>query len=66
LVLGVRPSVAVRIRQVDSRLAGDFAVEVVAWLRADVGVIDPAAFQVLTSATVLPAAMEAPKATAKK
>lgn len=47
LVIGVRPSIQVRIKQVESRLAEDFAVELVAWLRADIGVVDATAFQVL-------------------
>jgi HK97 family phage major capsid protein len=48
LILGARPTLGVRIRQLDARLAEDFAVEIVAWQRADVILQDPKAFAVVS------------------
>ncbi len=45
-IVGVRPSVGVKIQQTDSSLAEDFSYILVASLRADVGVVDPTAFYV--------------------
>ena len=45
-VVGVRPSVGVRIQTVDAGLAEDFSYTLVASLRADFGVIDATAFYV--------------------
>ena len=57
LVIGVRPSLGVRIRQIDARLAQDFAVEIVAWQRADVALQDPKAFAVASGISSAPAAL---------
>jgi HK97 family phage major capsid protein len=60
LVIGVRPQLGVRIERVNARLAEDFAVEVVCWQRADVGLQDPKAFAVNPDVTV-PAGFPAPQ-----
>jgi HK97 family phage major capsid protein len=51
LVIGFRNQIGVRIRTIDASLAEDFSVEVVAWWRGDVGLIDPKAFHVASGIT---------------
>jgi HK97 family phage major capsid protein len=51
LVLGVRPQLGVRLRTVEAALAQDFSVEIVAWQRADVGLMDAKAFCVASGIT---------------
>jgi HK97 family phage major capsid protein len=48
LVIGVRPQIGIQIRTVEAGLADDFSVSIVAWLRADVGLQDPAGVAVVT------------------
>jgi HK97 family phage major capsid protein len=50
LVIGARPQLGVRIRQVDAGLVEDFSIELAAWQRADIGLMDPAAFAVVGTA----------------
>jgi HK97 family phage major capsid protein len=51
LIIGARPALGVRLKTVDAGLADDFSVEIVAWQRADVGVMDPKAFCVASGIT---------------
>jgi HK97 family phage major capsid protein len=51
LIIGARPQLGVRLRTVDASLANDFSVEIVAWQRADIGVVHGPAFCVASGIT---------------
>lgn len=48
LLIGVRPSIGVRIKALDQTFAGNMQVGLLAWLRADVALAHPEAFSVVT------------------
>lgn len=48
LIVGVRPSIGVRVRQLNERYMDNLQVGLVAWLRADVALAHPESFSVLT------------------
>lgn len=48
LLIGVRPTIGVRVRQLNERFADNMQVGLLAWLRADVQLARPAAFSILT------------------
>lgn len=48
LLVGVRPSIGVRVRQLNERYADNLQVGLLAWLRADVQLAHPESFSILT------------------
>lgn len=48
LLIGVRPSIGVRVRQLNERYADNMQVGLLAWLRADVQLAHPESFSILT------------------
>lgn len=48
LMVGVRPTIGVRIKALDQTFAGNMQVGLLAWLRADIGLAHPEAFSVVT------------------
>ena len=48
LMIGVRPSIGVRVKQLDQAFAGNMQIGLLAWLRADIALTHPEAFTVLT------------------
>lgn len=50
LLIGVRPTIGVRIKALDQTFAGNMQVGLLAWLRADVALAHPEAFAVVTGA----------------
>jgi len=48
LLIGVRPSIGVRVRQLNERYADQMQVGLLAWLRADVQLAHPESFSILT------------------
>jgi HK97 family phage major capsid protein/HK97 family phage prohead protease len=51
LLIGVRPSIGVRVRQLNERYADNMQVGLLAWIRADVQVAHPESFEVLEGVT---------------
>jgi HK97 family phage major capsid protein/HK97 family phage prohead protease len=50
LLIGVRPTLGVRLRQLNERFADNMQVGLLAWLRADIAVAHPQSFNVITGA----------------
>ena len=50
LLIGVRPTIGVRIKALDQTFAGNMQIGLLAWLRADIAVAHPEAFAVVTGA----------------
>lgn len=50
LLIGVRPTIGVKIKPLDQTFAGNMQVALLAWLRADIAVAHPEAFAVVTGA----------------
>jgi HK97 family phage major capsid protein/HK97 family phage prohead protease len=48
LLIGVRPTLGVRLRQLNERFADNMQVGLLAWLRADIAVAHPQSFSVIT------------------
>lgn len=50
LLIGVRPTIGVRVKPLDQTFAGNMQIGLLAWLRADVAVAHPESFCVVTGA----------------
>ncbi|HWF31128.1 MAG TPA: phage major capsid protein [Solirubrobacteraceae bacterium] len=48
LLIGVRPSIGIRLRQLNERFADNLQIGLIAWLRADIAVAHPQSFNVIT------------------
>ena len=48
LLIGVRPTLGVRLRQLNERFADNLQIGLIAWMRADIAVAHPQSFNVLT------------------
>ena len=47
LLIGVRPTLGVRLRQLNERFADNLQIGLLAWLRADIAVAHPQSFSVI-------------------
>jgi HK97 family phage major capsid protein/HK97 family phage prohead protease len=50
LLIGVRPSIGIRLRQLNERFADNLQIGLIAWLRADIAVAHPQSFSIITGA----------------
>ena len=55
LLIGVRPTLGVRVRQLNERFADNLQVGLLAWLRADIQLAHPQSFNVITGVLAEPA-----------